>query len=77
MPTWTERMEKQEESWEEFRPKILDEILKHSCLPEDSVSFQLILEVSVHAMHTSCIVCENFNLLLTDVLLLCSQAWSI
>ena len=24
-------MEKQEESWEEFRPKILDEILKHSC----------------------------------------------
>lgn len=25
VPTWSERMEKQEESWEGFRPKILDE----------------------------------------------------
>lgn len=38
VPTWSERMEKQEESWEGFRPKILDEILKHLYLPDDVVS---------------------------------------
>ena len=38
MPSWGERMERQEESWEEFRPKIMDEFLKHLCLSEECVS---------------------------------------
>ena len=38
MTTWAERMEKQEESWEGFRPKILDMLLKRSYLPQDCVS---------------------------------------
>ena len=38
MTTWAERMEKQEESWEGFRPKILDVLLKRSYLPQDCVS---------------------------------------
>ena len=36
--TWGERMERQEESWEEFRHKIMGEFLKHSYLSEDCVS---------------------------------------
>ena len=39
--TWGERMERQEESWEEFRPKIMDEFLKHSYLSEDCVSLYI------------------------------------
>ena len=38
MTTWAERVEKQEESWEGFRPKILNVLLKHSYLPQDCVS---------------------------------------
>ena len=38
IPRWRERMERQEEPWEQFRPKIMDEFLKHSPLSEDCVS---------------------------------------
>lgn len=60
-PTWGERMERQEESWEEFRPKIMDEFLKHSYLSENCVSLsQTIVCPYIHSKFSSLDRCAMF-----------------
>ena len=41
--SWSERLELQEESWDQFRPIIFDEFLKLSHLPENCVSIIILV----------------------------------